>query len=487
MSTAQPGLTTTAAGAAGKAPTAVVDIGRRERWAWSGAVGVVTCALLWTLSARQWARLQVPSWDLGIYTQMVKAWAGDGPFTASILGPGFFAIGDHFNPALVLLAPFYLLAPSGFTLLAAQAVLFGLTAALVTHAAVGRLGRWGAAIGLACGLSYLLAQAQSSQFHDVALALPLLAMSLIMLLDRRIRAACLWALPMLLVKEDMGLTIAAIGFVALLRARSTRQRVWGVSTMVAGLVGFLLVTQWLLPALNTDGIWRHASSSSLSLLASDPAATWAALSAGIGQKLWMVALPILVSGIVSVRSPLMLVALPTFGWRLISGEPYHWTPYFHYGAVLAPIVFLALVDALVILRRRVLTWWTDIVVPAAVLAVALMLLPRFALWDLTRIETWQQPAAIADAQAALAQIEDGEHVVTDITLMAALVPRAEVYWLGNDNPVPDAVLLNRASGVFSTPPNDVAAYAASRFPDVAWETVWESGEYAIARPVADVR
>nr|WP_280921411.1 DUF2079 domain-containing protein [Streptomyces novaecaesareae] len=55
----------------------------------------------------------------------------------------------------------------------------------------------------------------------MAFAVPLLAFSLTALGDGRPRAAAYWALPLLLVKEDLGLTVAVIG---LLIARRGHRR-----------------------------------------------------------------------------------------------------------------------------------------------------------------------------------------------------------------------------------------------------------------------
>lgn len=267
------------------------------------AVTLATTLPLWLLSARQWAIYRAPSWDLGIFTQTIRAYAELRAPIVPIKGSDYLILGDHFHPLLVVLAPVYAAFPSGFTLLAAQAVLFGIAAGIVAFVAVRRLGVWGVAIGLASGLSYLIVEAQASQFHEIALALPLVAMSMAMLVQRRGVAACLWALPLLGVKEDLGLTVAAIGIVAALRAGSSRERTWGWATAGVGLAGFVIITQWVLPALNPDGVWAYADDSIVSLIMTDPGAALDRLTSGMNSKLLMVALPIILSGVISVRSP----------------------------------------------------------------------------------------------------------------------------------------------------------------------------------------
>src|SRR5690625_7364532 len=80
--------------------------------------GVQTCALpiSWLLAAlaslaygllgtQQWRNLVAPSWDLGIFTQLAKAYGGlDAPIVP-IKGDAVNLLGDHFHPILVLLAP----------------------------------------------------------------------------------------------------------------------------------------------------------------------------------------------------------------------------------------------------------------------------------------------------------------------------------------------------------------------------------------------
>src|SRR5699024_1495266 len=115
-------------------------------------------------------------------------------------------------------APIYRLFPSGLTLLVIQAVLIGLSAVIVTACAARHLGTTaGALLGLAYGLSWGLQAAVASQFHEIALAVPLLAACCAALVRRDHRAAALWAAPLVLVKEDLGITVAAVGLVLLIR------------------------------------------------------------------------------------------------------------------------------------------------------------------------------------------------------------------------------------------------------------------------------
>ncbi len=96
-----------------------------------------------TLAATQWLRYQSPSWDLGIFTQIIQQYASFQPPIVHIKGADYNILGDHFHPILVLLAPVYAVLPSAFTLMACQALLLAVSAFFVTKSADLLLGRVG--------------------------------------------------------------------------------------------------------------------------------------------------------------------------------------------------------------------------------------------------------------------------------------------------------------------------------------------------------
>src|SRR6516162_3182543 len=179
-----------------------------------------------TLSVFRYLRLDPGSWDLGIFTEYVKQLAHLHAPVVAIRGAGFNLLGDHFQPIVGLLAPFFRVFPTPETLLVAQALLIAASVIPVCRAAQELLGGWASrGIGLAYAFSWGLQQMVTFDFHEIAFAVPLLAFSLSALVRRRLRPAVAWALPLVFVKEDQGFTVAAIGLViagyglAVLRAR----------------------------------------------------------------------------------------------------------------------------------------------------------------------------------------------------------------------------------------------------------------------------
>src|SRR5215467_5060458 len=202
---------------AGEPGTIGPGTARRDPVAW--LIALATFAAYTTLSVARYLRLDPGSWDLGIYTQYVRQLADLHAPVVAIRGPGFNLLGDHFQPIVALMAPFFRLFPTPVTLLVAQALLTAVSVVPVCRAAQAWLGTGvSRVIGAAYGFSWGLQQMIIFDFHEIAFAVPLLACSLSALVLRRPRAAALWALPLVFVKEDQGLTVAAIGLVMITMA-----------------------------------------------------------------------------------------------------------------------------------------------------------------------------------------------------------------------------------------------------------------------------
>ena len=65
-------------------------------------------------------------------------------------------------------------------------------------------------VGVIYGLSFGIASAVGFDFHEIAFAVPLLAFCLSALGQGRLGQAAAWALPLVLVKEGLGVTAVAV-------------------------------------------------------------------------------------------------------------------------------------------------------------------------------------------------------------------------------------------------------------------------------------
>lgn len=446
---------------------------------------MVFLAVYLTLALARWHRMASPSWDLSIFTQTVAGYADLSAPIVDIKGPGFHQLGDHFSPLLAVLAPFYRLFPTPVTLLVAQAVLLAVSVVPITRVAMRTLGAVpGLVIGSAYGLSWGIQSAVDVEFHEYALAVPLLAFAVEAFLRRRWSTVVWWTLPLLLVKEDLGLTVAAMGLALAIRGA----RRWGAVLVGSGAIGFLLVMFVIIPAFNPDGSYAYwgnvddgatDAGSIVTRIVSLPV-----LMFDQPAKLETIFLLLIVSGFVALRSPLMLVAIPTLVWRFVSTNHGYWGPTWHYSVILMPVVFGAAIDGIDRLRESSWSWLRSFaaVAPAVMATAAILLCWRFPFKDLVQPETYQESWRARAAHEVLAMIPDDATVQTDTGLMSRLVSRAEVTWVGTSAGTdPEFVLLDDHAGWSPEAPDDAAEYAESQHPGTTYEVVFDVDGYQLAQ------
>ncbi|MFD8081987.1 DUF2079 domain-containing protein [Kitasatospora sp. NPDC059722] len=414
-------------------------------WIW-GLAGALF-AVYTTLSVRIHERMLSNSYDLGIFEQVVRSYA-DGHLPVSELkAPGFPILGDHFSPVLALVAPFYWVWRTPETLLVVQAALVAVGMVPLAFWARRALGSGPAAvIGVCYGLSWGVASAIGFDFHEVAFAVPLLAFSLAALGDNRPRAAACWALPLLLVKEDLGLTVAVIG---LLIARRGSRRL-GFVTAAAGVAGSLFAVLVVLPAFNPSGdfaYWSYVDGSGEGPHGgpgggpdTDTVVAGLLYKATIGlitpeAKATTLVLLLAITLFLALRSSLVWVALPTVVWRFFSANAFHWGTGYHYSLVLMPIVFAAFVEALAARRAREGSVRRHLLGAAA---VCLLLLPQFPFWQLVQPVTWRTDPRLAVARRLMDRIPDGATVQASTLLVPQLTNRTTVGLFGWEPSRPDS-------------------------------------------------
>ena len=491
----------------------------------------------------QWETMKpVPSWDLAIFSELAKAYAHFQAPIVPVKGDGYNLLGDHFHPILLLLGPIWRLFPTPLSLLITQDLLLAVSAWPLTRLASRLTNQWVAgALGLVYVLSWGMQGAVEAQFHEIAFAMPMLAYASVAFVERRWVAVTAWSAPLVLVKEDMGLTVLMIGVAVILTslvpawyrtctvirpgghgaddpddaaeaaeadaARNRRRGLrLGVGMIVGGIATFLFSILVFLPAFNINGVWDYGLSSQDKPTSPD----------ALTQKAKVVVMLILTSGIIGVTSPWLLVVLPTLAWRFLGSVEFYWVwDNWHYNATLMPIALGALLD--VVARRRMHgsysadrpvrevgvdgravmdssaeaaedegagadesdvdsprrhpaafpTWLTvplrhRFVVATSILivvATGVLTSPYLPLWKATdqkfdplsaeakETDEAKRPEThrVAVAREVIATIPEGATVVTDLSLLAYLVPRAEVSWVGTSGPDKEYIVMSRNS------------------------------------------
>ena len=550
-------------------------------------------------SVGQWRSMTVPSWDLAIFAELAKAYAhGQAPIVP-IKGDNYNLLGDHFHPILVLLGPIWRLFPTPLALLVVQDLLLAVSAWPLTRLATRLTSR---SVGTALGLFYVLSWgfqgAAQAQFHEIAFAVPMLAWASVAFVERRWKTCALWLVPLVLVKEDMGLTLIMAGGAIALRGwqdararklddagsgpakrRSGRFiRAWdelptavrlGARLALFGLLAFILTVFIIVPLLSPTGSWQYGLGGNAGdgMTAAHTGGTLLDRLFSPEVKIATLFMLVCTAGGIGLASPWMALMLPTLGWRFLADKEAYWEwKLWHYNAALIPIALGALLDVIARLRarraRRAATgtaqsaqatepthegahlppdpddapaapaepaepaapaqspavpdadsptapaaepasepaaeapagWlaapvWArrmvavGVMVPLITCALTASDLP---LWAMTEKNYGAPSSRNAAARQVLDAIPEGASVETDLTLLAYLVPKATVSWVGTSGSSGQAkdyvVVDSRSTAWGGRPPKDAAQWA-TQSRHVAYELVLDVDGFQVAKRI----
>lgn len=342
-------------------------------------------------------------------------------------------LGDHFHPILMTLAPVMLIWNSAEVLLVAQAVLLAVAGIPIYLWAERELGPLA---GLAFQGAYLVFWGVLAgvvyDFHHASFAVPAISTALYATLTRRnwlLLPSVAWAM---LTREDVALTLIALGFYVVVV-----QRRWivGAALMVVNAAWLALLLYVVMPALGGGVAYRHWTYDALGsgpvsavsyvvrhpldalkLLFEPPTKTrvW------IGSFAAFAVLPLV--------SPVLLVALPSFLERFWSSSPNFWSFHFQYSMVPAPILAFAAIDTCVRLKRYLparLAIASRVVAPAAALAAGVLV--TIAVNPVAEITSYLPNSRVAEINECLATIPADASVSASNTLVPHLSHRANIF------------------------------------------------------------
>lgn len=550
-------------------------------------------------SVGQCRSMTVPSWDLAIFAELAKAYAhGQAPIVP-IKGDNYNLLGDHFHPILVLLGPIWRLFPTPLALLVVQDLLLAVSAWPLTRLATRLTSR---SVGTALGLFYVLSWgfqgAAQAQFHEIAFAVPMLAWASVAFVERRWKTCALWLVPLVLVKEDMGLTLIMAGGAIALRGwqkaragepddagsgpakRRSGRFIWawdelptavrlGARLALFGLLAFILTVFIIVPLLSPTGSWQYGLGGNAGdgMTAAHTGGTLLDRLFSPEVKIATLFMLVCTAGGIGLASPWMALMLPTLGWRFLADKEAYWEwKLWHYNAALIPIALGALLDVIARLRarraRRAATgtaqsaqatepthegahlppdpddapaapaepaepaapaqspavpdadsptapaaepasepaaeapagWlaapvWArrmvavGVMVPLITCALTASDLP---LWAMTEKNYGAPSSRNAAARQVLDAIPEGASVETDLTLLAYLVPKATVSWVGTSGSSGQAkdyvVVDSRSTAWGGRPPKDAAQWA-TQSRHVAYELVLDVDGFQVAKRI----
>ncbi len=209
--------------------------------------------LIWLGLSRHWGYLTSIN-DLGIFDQAVWGILNGAPFlnTNNPFGLPINWLGYHFNPILLVFAPFYLIYPAAEWLILFQAVAISITAwplYLIARRVVQseRAAFMWAVVYL---VNPFVLNAAFWDFHPVSLAAPFMALGVLAIEKSEPWLLGLACLFLLLIQEHFGIAVAGFGILWWLRNRSL---VPALVTLGAGIAHTVLVVGVIMPALSPTG------------------------------------------------------------------------------------------------------------------------------------------------------------------------------------------------------------------------------------------
>lgn len=469
--------------------------------------------------------------DVAEFDQAISGYAHfsgpHSPFVGlpTVGGAGALQLSDHFTPLLAVIAPLYWIHDGPGTLLVATGVLAALpivptwvfarrafTGGGLAPSRAATVAAYLTAIGY--GLSWPLQMALAFEFHEVFLAMPVMAWMIERAQAGRLRQAALISLLLLGVKDDMGFVVAAFGgYLATkgIAAGGVPLREWPRLVTRRGRRGFLgliplglgavaLANAVLLPAFGGSPtrnftysqFGRTPEQAALGML-THPALVATNLVSPSTKLITLIMLLVPLLGL-CLLSPITVLAVPLLLERLLSTNELYWGMSLHYNAFLVPILFCGGIDGAARLarmwsRRRsrgrirarvhvplVFATWAALCGCLAPLPMRQMLDAGF--WDTSTTE-------ITAAHAALSHIPSGTLVAATDGLGPQLLSRDRVimWTYPHDRDYPEAPWVIADVQRHSPPFPTLGAQAADvqRLLSLHYRVVFEDDGFVVLR------
>ena len=378
---------------------------------------------------------QSQAFDLGIFDQAIWHYSRFEAPASTVRGEANL-LGDHFHPIIALAAPVYWLGTGVRGLLVLQAALLAGSSLPLYRAAQRTFATLPAVLwASAYLLSWGLLGAIGFDFHEIAFAVPLIALACDLVLEGRFRVAVVPILALLLVKEELALLVAAFGVVYLFYGRRRE----GAVLVASGLAGLVVLTKVVIPAFaggrafaywNT--VFGHSAGEVARTVFRRPwlLATEALQPLGKLRTVFFLLAPF---GFLSLLSPLVVLLIPLLAVRLYSANQYVWThePRFHYDATAIPVLAFAALDGLRRLRDRF-----DLR-PRAILCISAGLVvlavvgsyPTLPFRDLMRPSYWTLSENDRLGRQVVARVPPGAAVIAHDSIVPHLSERGQIWVL----------------------------------------------------------
>ena len=399
---------------------------------------------LWTGgSYARWANYEYRTFDLAFYVQGIWQFI-HGRFAVSVEHVPL--MGNHVEPIVFLIAPLFALFRHPITFVVVQN--FAL-------AAMGPVGfdiakRLGFGVKESCLLAAALLIAPATgyvalhEFHPEALSAPLFLLMFRARLLRSLTQHWVWFIAILACKENMAPLLIAYCAVHAVTDRKrglAEVRAWYLWPMSLAFLWLALCTSLITPALNAGNVdyialYDQLGSSTSDILLNairEPQRIARALlrSLSQGNLVWALLFPFLCLPLLGPRW--LLIAAPILLQHLLSWRSSEWMIYFHYGAPLLPLFWMAAVEGVACFNhKQLLPPWVWRAVPLLLVLATLIaqfVLGPTALLASTAANWFTEKEHRARQNAIVAEISPAASVIAPLPYLSHLAMREKLYSL----------------------------------------------------------
>lgn len=452
-----------------------------RRWAWI-AISVHFLLIFSIGLSHYWGYLLN---DLSVFDQTVWGTLNGNFFLNTInnpFGKPINWLGFHFNPILLLFAPLYAIVPAPEWLTLAQAIALSLAAWPVFQVA-SRVCQSEQA-GLLWALAYLAnpfqLNAAAWDFHPVTLAAPFITLGMLAVEKADRRMLLFSCVPLLLIQEHLGLTVAGFGLLWRLRNHN-----WNPATalILVGLTHSILVLAIVMPALSPTnqhlmlgselgqlsryGWLGHSIQELVWTLLTQPFEVTKIIALDLGGATYLAGLLLPLLGLPLAAPGFLLPGVADLAANLFSANPMPKSIFSYHSATLATVFTVAAIYGSQRLSRRTrkfsMTEWAGLAlvgcfVAGYFLAPAPLPMARNH-WQPTHHVYWPDPAP----ERINAMIGNNATVSAQANVAAHFSQRRELYFYPNHVGKADVILLRLESPTVKLSPSNLSVISTLAF------------------------
>jgi len=388
--------------------------------AWKLVIGwVILLSILYsTLSVVRHNHFQSGGFDLGIYDQAVWQYATfQWPYNTV---KERFILGDHFTLTLTLAAPLFWIWNDVRALLIFQAIFVSISIIAVYKLVLLRKFSPFTSFGISFiySLFYGIQYGLFFDFHPVLLATGIIPWMLFFLESNKTKLFILSLTLLLLTQENMGLSLAFLGFIYIWQAKYRRV---AVAFIIGGIVASLIAVKGI--AFFSPVGFQYAPHLTL-----NPILFMKELfNAPEKQQVWLYTMSAFT--FLPLLSPGAMIAIVLeLAQYFTTGPDFArmWSPYMHHRAILAPLVLLGTLDALAFLQKKKINI-TLVTMVLLISTLAQQFLFHYPLNKLSKSEFWHTDSWIIDNEKMIATIPADIPIATQQSLIPHLSHRKQIY------------------------------------------------------------